>query len=313
MKAAQYNEYGGPEVIIVHDNAEKPVLKAGQVLVEVIAASLNPIDWKVRAGFMKDYVPVEFPVTIGGNFSGIVQEVSPEVSQFKIGDEVYGQSLVLNGGSGSLAQLTASNADNTAHKPKSVDHVHAAALPLVGVSAVQALEQHIKLKKDQKILIHGGAGGIGMIAIQLAKHIGAYVTTTVSTDAVDMAKKLGADEVIDYKAQQFENLLHDFDAVFDTVGGEVTDKSFAVLKEGGILVSMAGQPSEILAKEKNITAISQNTNTNTDNLTRLAELVDQKIILVEIDKVFTLDQAKEAFEYFETGHPRGKVVIKIKE
>jgi len=311
MKAVQFSQYGGPEVLKV-TNIDKPTLKEGQVLIEVYAASLNPVDWKVRAGYMKDYFTLEFPVTIGGNFSGVVQEVGAGVLEFQVGDEVYGQSIVLNGGSGSFAEMTVSNAQNTAPKPKNVDHIQAAALPLVGVSALQALEEHIKLQKGQKILIHGGAGGIGMIAIQLAKYLGAYVATTVSTDAVDTVKQLGADEVIDYKTQQFETLLHDFDAVFDTVGGGVTDKSFAVLKDKGILVSMAPQSNETLAKEKNITAISQSTNTNTENLTRLAALVDQEILHIEVDKIFTINQSKEAFEYFETGHPRGKVVIKIK-
>ncbi len=318
MKAAQYNSYGGPEVIEIKDVSE-PALNKGQVLVEVYAASINPIDWKVRAGYMKDMMPLKFPVTIGGNFSGVVQKIADDVTEFKIGDEVYGQALTLNGGSGSIAEFAASNVVNTAYKPKTVNHIEAASLPLVGVSVLQALEQHINLQSGQKILINGGSGGIGSIAIQLAKHIGAYVATTVSSEHVDFVKSLGADEVIDYKKENVSEKLHDFDAVFDTAGGESRDNAMKVLKEGsprgeagGIIVSMSGAPDEKLVEEYGVKAIGQNTDTSAKNLTRLAELVDQGVIKPQIDKVFTLDQAKEAFEYQETSHPKGKVVISIK-
>ncbi len=318
MKAAQYNSYGGPEVIEINDIPE-PVVSNGQVLVEVYAASINPIDWKIRAGYMKEHVPLKFPVTIGGNFSGVVQEIADDITEFKIGDEVYGQALILNGGSGSIAQFVASNAANTAFKPKTVNHIEAASLPLVGVSALQALEQHINLKKGQKILINGGSGGIGSIAIQLAKHIGAYVATTVSTEHVDFVKSLGADEVIDYEKENAVDKLKDFDAVFNTAGAEAVNDVIKVLKKGsprgeagGILVSMSGAPDPKLAQEYGVKAIGQNTDTGAKNLTRLTELVDQGVIKPQIDKVFTLDQTKEAFEYQETSHPKGKVVISIK-
>ena len=175
------------------------------------------------------------------------------------------------------------------------------------------MEDHIKLQSGQKILIHGGAGGIGHLAIQLAKAIGAYVATTVSVEDMDYVKQIGADEVIDYKTQKFEEILQDFDAVYDTVGGEVTDKSLKVLKKGGVLVSMLGQPNEELAKLNGVTATSQNTQTNPEHLKRLAKYVDEGKIKVHVDKQFTLDRAKEAFTYQETAHSRGKVVFKIKE
>ncbi len=311
MKAAQYNKYGGPEVIEINNDAPKPSLSTGQILVEVSAASLNPFDFKLRSGYLKDHVELKFPVTIGGNFSGVVTEIAEDVSDFKVSDEVYGQALVLNGGSGSIAEFATSNVANSALKPQTIDHLEAASLPLVGTSAIQALEQHINLQPGQKILIHGGAGGIGTIAIQIAKSIGAYVVTTASSENIEFVKQLGADEVIDYKQEAFEDQLTDLDAVFDTVGGETTDKSFKVLKSGGVLVSMVQQPNTDLAEQKGITAIYQNTDTNTKNLNRLTELVNQGIIKAQIDKVFSLDQARESFEYLETGHPRGKVVIDI--
>lgn len=316
MKAAQFNKYGGSEVVEINENAPKPTAAKGKVLIEVYAASLNPVDWKIRAGYMKEMVPLQFPVTLGGDFSGVVKQVCPSVGggvlDFKVGDKVYGQAIVLNGGSGAFAEFVASNVANIALKPKGVDYIEAASLPLVGTSAIQVLEEHIKLKSGQKILIHGGSGGIGTIAIQLAKSMGAYVATTVSADNKEYAKRLGADEAIDYKNEAFGNFLKGFDAVFDTVGGETLDRSFKVLKKGGIIVSMLGAPNPELAKQYGVRAIGQMTNTNAARLTRASELVDNGAIKAQIAKVFPLEMTKEAFDYLEKGHPRGKVVLKIK-
>ncbi len=312
MKAVQINNYGGTEVIEINENAPRPTLGKDQILVEVYAASINPVDFGVIAGRMKDMIPLKFPITIGGNFSGVLVEAGKDTTGFKVGDEVYGQALVTNGGSGSMAELAASNIGNSALKPKKTNHEEAASLPLVGVSAIQALEQHIKLQKDQKILIHGGAGGIGSLAIQLAKHIGAYVATTVGSDSVEFANNLGADKIIDYTKETFEGELSDYDAVFNTARGDSADKSFEVLKKGGVLVSMTGAPNSDLAKKYEVQAIGQMTNTNTENLNRLTELVDGDILKPQIDKIFPLSQAKEGFEYQENQSPKGKIVIKIK-
>lgn len=311
MKAVQINKYGGPQVIEINENAPKPSLAKNQILVEVQAASINPIDWKVRAGYLKEMMPLSFPITLGGDFAGIVSKIGEGVSGFKLGDEVYGQASLLNGGSGSFAEFVAANTINTALKPKKADFVEASALPLAGSSALQALEEHIKLKKGQKILIHGGAGGIGHIAIQLAKALGAFTVAAVYTDDKEFVKGLGADEVIDYKTQKFEQILKDYDAVFDTVGGETTIKSFDVIKKGGVFVSMLGQPDLKLAGKYGISAIGQGTKTDRAHLTRLGVLVDSGKIKVHVDKVFSLKQVKEAFEYKEKIHSKGKVVIKI--
>jgi NADPH:quinone reductase-like Zn-dependent oxidoreductase len=312
MKAAQYNRYGGPEVIEINNNASNPTSGKGQVLVEVHAASLNPFDFKLRLGYMKDMIPLKFPFTIGGDFSGVVTQLGENVSEFKIGDEVYGQALVLNGGSGAIAEFATSNVGNCAVAPKSIDFLESASLPLVGASAIQALEDHIKLKSGDKILIHGGAGGIGHIAVQLAKYLGASVATTVGSENIEFVKSLGADEVIDYKTQKFEDRLHDFDAVFDTVGGETLDRSFKALKKGGVIVSMLGVPSPDLAKQYGVTAIGQNTKITSTRLNRLTDLVDNGAIKAHIDKVFSLEKTREAFEYLQKGHPRGKVVVRLK-
>jgi len=310
MKSIQYNSYGSPEVLEVNENVSKPTLKSGQILVENNAASINAFDWKLRSGYFQKMIPLTFPVTIGGDFAGKVIEVSGPDAGFAVGDEVYGQAIVLNGGSGAMAQLVAANSKNTALKPKSVSFNEAGALPLAGVSAVQGLEEHIKLQKGQKILIHGGAGGIGHMAIQYAKSLGAYVATTVSTKDVEFVVTLGADKVIDYKIQKFEEIFKNFDAVFDTVGGETLDKSYGVVKKGGILVSM-GQVNEQFAKEHAISAFGQMTVTDAEHLNRLTELVEAGKIKVHIDKTFPLSQTKEAFVYQETGHPQGKVVITV--
>src|SRR3989338_9482226 len=312
LKAVQINQYGTNDVLEVNENTPTPEPQKGQLLVEVYSAGINPVDLAIRAGYLEQMAPLQFPATLGGDFAGVVKTLGQGITDFKIGDEVYGQAIVLSGGSGSFAQVLAANSRNTARKPKTVSFTEASALPLPGVSAIQALEEHIKLDKNQKILIHGGAGGIGHIAIQLAKFLGAYVTTTVNTDDIEFVKKLGVDEVIDYKTQAFETILKDYDAVFDTVGGETTNKSFGVLKNGGVLVSMLGKPDEKLAKEKNITAVGQRTKTNTEDLNRLSELVDNGKIKVSIDKVYSLDKIKEAASHQET-HQRGKIVLKIRE
>jgi alcohol dehydrogenase len=312
MKAARYKSYGGPDVIDIVNDAPQPILKEGQVLVEVHAAGLNPFDSKLRLGYMKENIPLSFPVTIGGDFGGVVLQTVPGVEGLSVGDAVYGQSVATTA-SGAIAEMASANVKKVAKKPQHVDFKEAAALVLVGVSSVQALEEHMKLTKGQKILIHGGAGGIGSVAIQLAKYLGAYVVTTVGSDDLDFVKKLGADEIIDYKKEKFEEKIHDFDAVYDTVGGETLEKSFLVLKAGGVLVTMVGAPDQNSAQEKGITAIGQATGTTTKRLDRLSELIEKGVIKPQIDTVFSLDETAKAYEYLENSHPKGKVVVKIKE
>lgn len=312
MKALQISQYGAADVLELNQNAPKAVPGKEQVLVEVHAVSINPIDWKVRAGYLKDAVPLTMPATLGGDCCGMVTGVGESASGLKVGDRVYGYASLLSGGSGSFAEFVAAKATTLALAPRNAGFIEAAALPLVGASAVQAIEEHIKLQRGQKILIHGGAGGIGSVAVQLAKSIGAHVATTASTEERAYVKGLGADEVIDYKSEAFEEQLHDLDAVFDTVGGPTTEKSFKVLKKGGTLVTMLGQPDAGLAQQHGVTAIGQLTHVTTEVLQRLAQLIDSGAVKIRIHKVFPLDKAKEAFELVEKGRPRGKVVLEIK-
>src|SRR5918994_7147377 len=303
MKAAQIRRYGDSEVVEI--NQSTPSLNdpsEGKVLVKIKGAGVNPADWKIREGFFKQMAPLQFPSTLGMDFSGVIEKVGEGVSpDLKQGDEVYGQAGVLTGGSGAFADMALANADAIAHKPRTLSHEQAAGLPLVGVSAWQALVETMGLSQDQKILIHGGAGGIGSIAIQLAKHIGAYVATTVSTNDIQFVKEeLGVDEVTDYKTQKFEDVLpHDFDAVFDTVGGETYTRSFKVLKSGGaggIIVSMLEQPVQELMDQFGVKAVFLFSQGNRERLTKLAEWVDQNNIRVNVERTFPLDEARAALD-----------------
>jgi alcohol dehydrogenase len=314
MKSAQIRSYGGSEVVEINQSTPLPNdPSSGKVLVRIKAAGVNPVDWKLREGYMQQMMPLQFPSTLGMDFSGVIEKVGQEVSEFKQGDEVYGRASVMEGGSGAFAEMALANADSIAHKPKTLSHEEAAGLPLVGVSAWQALVETIRLSNGQRILIHGGAGGIGTIAIQLANHLGAYVATTVSTNDKEFVKEeLGADEVIDYKTQNFEDVLsNDYDAVFDTVGGETYKRSFKVLKRGGIIVSMLEQPDHELMDRFGVRAIVQLTRVNRERLTKLAQWVDQNNIRVNIDKTFLLDEASKALDYQRDAHPRGKIVLQV--
>lgn len=311
MKAAQIDSYGGKSVVHTTEDAPKPAVGAGQVLVEVHAAGVNPFDRKVREGLARSMAELSFPATLGGDFAGIVAEVGEGVANVQAGDEVYGQANAL-GGQGSYAEFTTVKTTALAHKPKNIDLIHAAAAPLAAVSAYQALVETMQLQPGQKILIHGGAGGIGTFAIQLAKHIGAYVATTAAADSADYVKQLGADEVIDYQSQDFSAILKDYDAVYDTVGGETYTKSFQVLKQGGAIVSMLEQPDEALAKQHGVAASAQYTQVTTERLNQITDLVENGALTIHVDKTFPLDQAGEALDYLHDGKHRGKVVLSVK-
>ena len=312
MRALQIAQYGGKDVLALNQNAPKPVTGNRQVLIEVHAASINPIDWKIRAGYLKEHLPLTMPATLGGDVSGVIASVGESVSGMKVGDRVYGYASPLSGGSGSFADAVAAMIATVAPAPQKLNFVEAAAAPLVGASAVQALEHHIKLQRGQRILIHGGAGGIGSVAVQVAKSIGAYVATTATDDERAYIHELGADEVIDYKREAFEKKLNNFDAVFDTVGGDTTEKSFKVLKKGGTLVSMLGQPNPALAQQYGVAAIGQMTDVTTEALKRVAQLLNSGAVKIHVDKVFPLEKAQEAFQLLEEGHPRGKIVLEMK-
>jgi alcohol dehydrogenase len=315
MKSARIKAYGSTsDVIEIDQNTPAPNDPSeGKVLVKVKAAGVNPTDWKISEGYMQQVMPLEFPATLGWDFSGIVEKAGAGVSDIKQGDEAYGRASVVFGGSGTFAEMALANADNIAQKPKTLSHEEAAGLPTVGVTAWQALADTMGLSRSQKILIHGGAGGVGSIAIQLAKYLGAYVATTVSEKDKQFVKGLGADEIIDYKTQTFEDLLsHDYYAVLDTVGGETYSRSFKILKrDTGIIVSTLEQPNQELMEKFGVKAIFVFSQVSRERLTKLAQWVDQNNVRVNVDKMFPLDDAAKALEYQKDGHPRGKVVLAI--
>ncbi len=312
MKAAQLKAYGGVSAVSVEE-IDMPVPGEGQVLVEVYAASLNPFDTTIREGYMKDMIPLKLPVTIGGDIAGKIVAVGEGVKSFNEGDSVFGQANVVAGNSGAFAEFTATAAEQVAKTPIGLNYKEAAALPLVGVSAWQAVTQTIHLKPGQKIFIHGGGGGIGRVAIQLAKHIGAYVATTATGDNVNVVRGLGADEVINYKTQDFTELLSDYDAVFDTVGGDDFVKTLDVLKSGGVAVSMIAPPDEAKAAKLGVAASMQQTRVTTAALNELRKLVEKGVVKPYIGEVFALEDVQEAFAARESGVVSGKIVLEIKK
>ena len=219
MKAVQISQYGDASVLTVTTQAARPTAGDGKVLVEVHAASINPVDSMIRLGYMQKMAPLTFPATLGTDLAGVVVEVGAGVSSLKKGDTVFGTASILAGGTGAFAQFAAVPAGTLARVPSGLALTDAAAIPLTAVSALEVIDEKLKVGKGQKILIHGGAGGIGTIAIQLAKHRGAFVATTVLAEAVDYARGLGADTVIDYQKEAFEKVLSGYDFVFDTVAG----------------------------------------------------------------------------------------------
>ena len=312
MKSIQISKYGGSDVVDINNDAPIPRVSTDKVLVEVKASGVNPVDWKIREGYFQQMVPLQFPATLGTDFSGVIKELEQNVStNFNIGDEVYGQASLLSGGSGSFAELALTNINSIAVKPKTLNHIDASSLPLVGASTWQGLVDNIGLSKNQKILIHGGAGGIGTIAIQLAKHLGAYVGTTVKSEDKEFVQQLGADEIVDYTTQNFDDILHDYDAALDTVGGETYKKSFKVLKNNGTIVSMLEQPDSNLMNQYGVKAIFQFTETTSERLTKLAQWIDQNNVKANVEKTFPLSETAKALDYQKDNHPRGKVVITI--
>jgi len=313
LKSAQINKYGSSDIIEINESTPEPSVSPGKVLVAIKAAGVNPVDWKISEGGFQQMFPLQFPLTLGIDFAGVIKQVGEGVSpsDFKQGDEVYGQAGVISGGSGAFAEMAVANMKTIANKPRTLSYPEAAGLPLVGVAAWRVLTEDIGLSKDQKILIHGGAGGIGSIAIQLAKSLGGYVATTVSASDKPFVQKLGADTIIDYKTQTFENLLQNYDAVFDTVGGDTYRRSFKVLKKGGIIVSMLEQPDSVLMNQYGVKAIFQFTQPDKEHLTKVAEWVDQNHIRVNVEREFSLDEASDALDYQKNVHPKGKVILAI--
>ncbi|MFL5273510.1 MAG: NADP-dependent oxidoreductase [Anaeromyxobacteraceae bacterium] len=312
MKAAQIARYGHADAITLNE-VDVPAAGPGQVLLEVHASSINPVDVYIREGKRQERYPLHLPVTLGYDVAGVVKQLGDGVTSLRVGDAVYGQAAVTTGGSGAFAEFALAPAARLARMPQKLSFTDAASLPLVGVSALQAVVEYMKVQPGQKVLIHGGGGGIGSVAIQIAKSAGAHVATTATGDDLAFAKQLGADEVIDYRSQAFDTLLSGYDAAFDTVGGDTYARSFKVLRRGGILVSMTHPPKTDLPERFGVTAVDENTRMSTDELEALTRLVEAGVVTPHVDRAYPLDRVREAFEAKErgAGSVRGKIAIVV--
>ena len=282
------------------------------MLVEVHAASVNPVDSAIRSGYMHQMVPLHFPATLGIDIAGVVVEVGAGIGGLAPGDKVFGMASVLAGGSGAFSEYASVPAGMLAKMPASLSFTEAAALPLAGVSALQGLET-LKVGKGSTVLILGASGGVGTIAVQMAKNLGARVIAVCRGSSADYVKSLGADQVIDFEKGAFPAGVRDIDAVFDAAGGEAYRSSFAVLKKGGAIVSVAAQPDAELAAKFGVTALGQMTEVTTVRLERLAQLVAAGSVRVHVERTFPLSKVKDAFLAREAGHIKGKIVLQIRE
>lgn len=333
MKAFVVDKYKKKGTLRLAD-MPAPELRHDDVLVEIHAAGVNLLDAKIRDGEFKLILPYRPPFVLGHDVAGIVVRVGPKVRRFKVGDEVYARPR--DHRVGTFAEFIAMNEADVALKPKNLTMEEAASIPLVGLTAWQALVERAELKKGQKVLIHAGSGGVGTMAIQLAKHIGATVATTTSTANVDLVRSLGADVVVDYKKADFENVLQGYDVVLNSLGKDTLEKSLRVLKPGGRLISISGPPDPEFARENGFGWLLQQVmrllsfsirrkskrhrvsysflfmTANGGQLEQITALIEAGAIRPVMDRVFPFEKTNEALAYIETGRAKGKVVIAVK-
>ena len=308
MKAVCIYSYGGPEVL-VHEDAPCPHPGPGEVLVRVHAAGINPVDWKIRAGHLRAMVKHTLPLILGWDVSGVVTALGGGVTRLQVGDEVYSRPDIAR--DGAYAEFITMRETEVALKPKSVDHIHAAALPLAGLTAWQTLFVAGALAPGQRVLIHGAAGGVGTLAVQLAKWRGAHVIGTASARNHDFLRQLGVDQVIDYATVRFEEAVEPVDLVLDTQGGEIQERSWQVLKPGGILVSIASPPSAETAAKHGVRQAFVFTQPNAGQLAEIAQLVEAEKLKAIVETILPLADATRGQELSERGHTRGKIVLRV--
>jgi NADPH:quinone reductase-like Zn-dependent oxidoreductase len=309
MKAAYIKQYGNVENLIIGD-LPKPRISASQVLIKVKAAGVNPVDFHIRNGMLKDSGTHELPLVLGWDAAGIVSEVGQHVTDFKLGDEVYVYSPLTE--QGAQAEYLAVNADVVARKPVSLNFIQSAAVPLAALTALQALTTHGELQKGQKVLIHNASGGVGSFAVQIAKNIGAYVIATGSQAKKDFIMGLGADEFIDYKQDDFEQHVFDMDLVFAAVGGNnIVERSLAVIKPNGRLISLLDEIDEKKAQSQNIHYARMIVEPSRIGLNIITDMLEVNQLQVTIDSVFSLDDAKQAMSKSESARTTGKIVIEV--
>ena len=306
MKAAYIEQFGGPEVLKYGDLAD-PSPGPGQIVVDTVAASVNGADWKVCAG---QYAQPSFPVILGRDFSGVVSALGAGVEDLRIGDDVFG--VLEAGRDGTYAEKIAVGAAIVAKKPPTLSHVDATALALTGLTALCSVEDSLKLKSGETILIQGGAGGVASFAIQLARHLGARVITTASAANLGYLRELGADQVIDYNATDFRKVVSNCDAVFDTVGGDVAVQSFAVLRPGGRAAFIASGAQAPKPDRGDVMALRPAVGRDRPHLERISELYRAGAVRPLPVKLFSLADAAEAIRISAARHLRGKLVFKVR-
>ena len=303
MQAIQAQEYGGPEVLKL-EQAQRPEPEADQVLIRLKAAGVNPADWKMRAGSYKQFMQLNFPWTPGMEGSGVVEAVGTNVTSFKKGDEVYG---IVTGG---YAEYTLAKVNEIQPKPASLTFEQAAALPVGVLTAWGAVINTAKVEAGQRVLVHGAAGGVGAYAVQLAKWKGAHVIGTASAGNLEFVRSLGAEDAIDYNATRFETVLKDLDAVIDTVGGDLPERSFQVIRPGGIFVTVAARVAEDAGNAQNIRAVGAG-RAPAENLEQISELVGAEQLKPVPGTLFPLSEARQAHELSQVGHGRGRIILQI--
>ena len=310
MKAIVIEEYGGLDTL-TEKVIEKPPLLDNQVLVEVKAASVNPIDWKLREGYLAEQYSFDFPIILGWDVAGVIKEVGKHVMEYSVGDRVFARPDLTR--YGTYAEYTVVDELLLAKIPDNLSYAEAASVPLAGLTAYQCLFDVLEIMEGQKILIHGGAGGVGSYAIQLAKQKGAYIATTSSKKNHGFLKDLGADLCIDYHTENIEDLLSDYDAVLDTVGESVQTASMKILRRGGRLVSVVDPPNEELANRYGIQEYSYWLEPNGDQLKELARLLKEERLKPIIGETFPLNEkgVKNAHKLSESTHARGKIILKV--
>lgn len=333
MKAFIINRYSKADKLQLVEVAE-PVVKENEVLVQVHSAGINPLDVKLKSGEYKLLLPYKFPLILGHDVAGIITKVGSKVSRFKAGDEIFARPADFK--IGAFAEYITINENDVALKPKNISMEQAASIPLVALTVWQAFVEKAKLKKDQKVFIQAGSGGVGTIAIQFAKHLGATVATTASAGNFDFVKSLGADIVIDYKTQDFETILKDYDLVLNNQDEKTLEKSMKILKSGGKVVSISSPPDPAFAKEVGLSwfmkiaifFLSRKVRSqakklgvdysflymqaNGKQLSEIGKLIETGVIRPVVDKVFSFEQMNEAMSYVSSGRAKGKVVIKVK-
>ena len=307
MKAALVHKYGGPE-LLKYEEVPRPEPAEDEIFVRVIAAGVNPVDAKVRAGLFKQ-PGAKLPLIPGYDISGVVEKTGAKATRFKPGDEIYAYLSLQR--AGAYAEYAIAKESEAAPIPKSLIHEEAAAVPLAALTAWQALIETAKLTGGQTVLIHGGSGGVGSFAVQIAKARGAKVIATASEKNQEFLKELGADQAIDYRAQKFEEVVKDVDVVLDTVAGETLKRSYDVVKKGGFIVSILDQPEKAELEKRGIRGTAILVRPNAEQLAEIAKLIDAKKVKPFVSETLPLNQAHRAHVAIESGHTRGKIVLKI--